>query len=485
MPNTSAKRRGAEPGDHPGQQAAPIPEDLTGLFGGRGSQASRIDTGKAARQRAPRAGLAKCKLAERDPIALLEASNIGRLPELIPIRYGRMLANPFAFYRGAAPLMAFDLAKLPHTDVIVQLGGDAHLANFGLFASPERRILFGPNDFDETLPGPFDWDVRRLAASFVIAARERGFGLREQRAIVRRLCATFRQCMREFSEMDSLDVWYYQFGADNILAIADTLRERRKEESVITKAREQSSRLVLGHATELVNGKLRIKDEPPLVYHVPLKNRKEATQFEDMIRRFFAEYRLTLNGPRRALFDRFEMVDMAMRVVGVGSVGTRCYEALFMADGESPLFLQVKEARASVLEDYLPASKFENHGQRVVNGQLLLQSASDIFLGWSRMRSTGNDFYVRQLRDMKGAFDFSNFDTKDLSEYAVSCGHAMAHAMAKAGDPAVMTGYLGKSDAFDEAILQFSLAYAERNEADWSALKTAVKSGRVQAMKER
>jgi uncharacterized protein (DUF2252 family) len=461
-----------------------VTENLAGLFGGRGSRASRIDAGKAERQRVPRGQFATCTLPERDPVALIEASNKGRLPNLIPIRYGRMVANPFAFYRGAAPLMAYDLASLPRTDIIVQLGGDAHLANFGLFASPERRILFGPNDFDETLPGPFDWDVRRLAASFAIAARERGLGTREQRAIVRRLCATFRQCMVEFSMMDTLDVWYYQFGAENILAIADTVIERKKEAAVIDKARQQSSRMVLSHGTEVVNGRLRIKELPPLVYHFPIENRKESAQFNDMVRRFFAEYRSTLLGSQRALFDRYEMVDMAVRVVGVGSVGTRCYEALFMADGECPLFLPVKEARASVLEDYLPASKFSNHGERVVNGQRLLQSSSDIFLGWSRVRGTTNDFYVRQLRDMKGAFDFSTFDGKDFSEYAVSCGHALAHSMAKAGDPALICGYLGKSDAFDEAIQQFALAYADRNEADWSALKAAVKSGRVQAQSE-
>jgi len=484
MPKIAETKRGAAPAEHAEPQPAPLPENLAGLFAGRGSRASRIDAGKAARQRVPRAELATCTPVDRDPITLLEASNAGRLPNLIPIRFGRMLANPFAFYRGAAPLMAFDLARLPRTDVIVQLGGDAHLANFGLFASPERRILFGPNDFDETLPGPFDWDVRRLAVSFVIAARERGLGTREQRAIVRRLCATFRQCMAEFSTMDTLDVWYYQFGASDMLAIADSVRERAKEEAIISKARQQSSRFVLSHGTEIVNGKLRIKDVPPLVYHFPLGNRKEAQQLDNTVRRFFAEYRLTLPVERRALFDRYELVDMAVRVVGVGSVGTRCFEALFMADGESPLFLQVKEARASVLEDYLPASKFANHGQRVATGQRLLQSATDIFLGWAKMRSTGDDFYVRQLRDMKGAFDVNTFDAKDLSEYAVSCGHALAHSMAKAGDPALILGYLGKSDAFNEAIQQFALAYAERNEADWAALKAAVKSGRLQAMKE-
>ncbi|QBR02381.1 DUF2252 domain-containing protein [Paraburkholderia pallida] len=451
------------------------------LFAGRGASAARAQRGKAARAKVPRARLADCKIEKRDPLALLEASNVGRVPELIPIRYGRMVANPFAFYRGAAPLMAHDLSKLPHSDVNVQLGGDAHLANFGLFASPERRVLFGPNDFDETLPGPFDWDVRRLAASFVIAARERGFATRDQRALVRRLCETFRERIADFSRMDTLDIWYYQFKAAGMLAIADSPEERRKELAVIEKARQQSSRSLMSHKTELVNGKLRIKDMPPLVYHVPLASPHDRKQYEGLVRRFFADYRLTLPDDRRALFDRYELVDVAIRVVGVGSVGTRCYEALFMADGECPLFLQLKEARASVLEGYLPPSRFSNHGQRVVTGQRLLQSASDIFLGWSRMHHTENDFYVRQLRDMKGAFDFASFDVEDLGEYAVSCAYALAHSMAKAGDPALINGYVGKSSAFDEAIERFALAYAEQNEADWTVLKAAVKAGRIQA----
>jgi uncharacterized protein (DUF2252 family) len=284
--------------------------------------------------------------------------------------------------------------------------------------------------------------------------------------------------------MDTLDVWYYQFDAASMLAIADSMEERRKEQAVIDKARQQSSRSVTSHATELVNGKLRIRDVPPLVYHVPLSSPHDQKQYDAQVRRFFADYRLTLSDDRRALFDRYELVDVAIRVVGIGSVGTRCYEALFMADGECPLFLQLKEARASVLEGYLTPSRFANHGQRVVNGQRLLQSASDIFLGWSKMRHTGNDFYVRQLRDMKGAFDFTTFDAEDLGEYAVSCAHALAHAMAKAGDPALLCGYAGKSSAFDEAIERFALAYAEQNEADWTVLKAAVKAGRIQAIRE-
>jgi uncharacterized protein (DUF2252 family) len=484
VPDPADAKRAAPATDHADPGTAAAQEDPSTLFKGRGPLAERVGLGKAARKKMPREKLAECKIAERDPMALLDASNVGRVAELIPIRYGRMVANPFAFYRGAAPLMAHDLSKLPHSDMIVQLGGDAHLANFGLFASPERRILFGPNDFDETLPGPFDWDMRRLATSFVIAARERGFALRDQRAIVRRLCETFRRRLIDFSRMDTLDIWYYQFKAASMLAIADSTAERSKELAVIEKARQQSSRSVLNHATELVNGKLRIKDAPPLVYHVPLESPHDSKQYDAMVRRFFADYRLTLPDDRRALFDRYELVDVAIRVVGVGSVGTRCYEALFMADGECPLFLQLKEARASVLEDYLTPSRYPNHGQRVVNGQRLLQSASDIFLGWSKMRHTGNDFYVRQLRDMKGAFDFSTFDVEDLGEYAVSCAHALAHAMAKAGDPALLSGYVGKSDVFDEAMVRFALAYAEQNEADWSVLKAAVKAGRVQVIRQ-
>ncbi|MCP3723175.1 DUF2252 domain-containing protein [Paraburkholderia sp. CNPSo 3272] len=484
MPDPANTKRAAPGAVLADPGTAAVQEDPSTLFAGRGSLADRVRRGKTARKEVPREKLAECRIADRDPIALLDASNVGRVTELIPIRYGRMVASPFAFYRGAAPLMAHDLSKLPHSNVIVQLGGDAHLANFGLFASPERRVLFGPNDFDETLPGPFDWDVRRLATSFVIATRERGFTLRDQQRIVRRLCATFRQRLADFSRMDTLDVWYCQFKAASMLAIADSVEERNKELAVIEKARQQSSRSVLSHATEVVNGKLRIKDVPPLVYHVPLESASDSKQYNAMVRRFFADYRLTLPDDRRALFDRYELVDVAIRVVGIGSVGTRCYEALFMADGDCPLFLQLKEARASVLEGYLPPSRYPNHGQRVVNGQRLLQSASDIFLGWSKMRHTGNDFYVRQLRDMKGAFDFTTFDVEDLGEYAVSCAHALAHSMAKAADPALLSGYAGKSAVFDEAIVRFSLAYAEQNEQDWAVLKAAVKSGRIQVIRQ-
>jgi uncharacterized protein (DUF2252 family) len=454
------------------------------LFHGRGPRAARIHAGKAARGRFPRSSLAHCEIPERDVVALLEASDEGRLAELIPIRYGRMVASPFGFYRGAAAPMAFDLARLPRSDIFVQLTGDAHLANFGLFASPERRVLFGPNDFDETLPGPFEWDVRRLATSFVVAARERGFSTAVQREVVRRCASTFRQHVNMFSEMDVLDVWYHQLTADSMLATADTSKERRMERAVVTRARNRTSHTEMVHATTMIAGHLRIRDEAPLVYHYPISNPREAELFETTVRHFIADFRDTLPDERRALFDRFELVDVAIRVVGVGSVGTRCWLALFMADEKYPLFLQIKEARASVLERYLPPSRYANHGQRVATGQRLLQSASDIFLGWATSQVNGIDFYVRQLRDMKGAFDVSVFDERDLSEYAALCGQALAHAMAKAGDPAVIAGYVGSSEAFDESITRFAMAYADRNERDWQVLKSAIKNGRIHAMRE-
>lgn len=426
--------------------------------------------------------MAGFKRLKRDPLVLLEASNLGRVEELIPVRWGRMVASPFAFYRGAAPLMAHDLAKLPRSGVKVQLCGDAHLANFGLSASPERRVLFGISDFDETLPGPFEWDLKRLAASFVIAARERGFSATKQRVAVQTLCTSWRKQITLFSRMDTLDVWYHQYTADKLVRMTDSRSERNLAQSEIRKAKSRTSRDMALEATERVGGKLRIKDEAPLTYHFRAANPREANRFDAMIRKVFADYRQTLPEDRRVLFDRYELVDTAIRLAGVGSVGTRCYVSLFMANGENPLFLQVKEARASALQDYLPRSKFANHGQRVVTGQRLLQSSSDIFLGWTESAEPESGFYVRQLRDMKGSFDFESFKPGDLNQYAESCGYALARSMSKAGDPALILGYIGKSKEFDRAIEKFALAYAEQNEADWSALKAAVKSGRLKAV---
>jgi uncharacterized protein (DUF2252 family) len=395
-----------------------------------------------------------------------------------------MSKSPFAFYRGAASLMAHDLARLPNSGVFVQLCGDAHLANFGLFGSPERHVLFGINDFDETLPGPFDWDLRRLAASFAIAARERGYGERHQRNVVATLCAAFREKVRSAMEMDTLGAWYQQVTASEVVGLAGSRGERAKDRETIDKARRATSREWLQQGTEVLNGRLRIRESPPLTYHYPAKSARDAARFDATVRRFFADYRVTLADERRALFDRFRLIDTVVRVVGVGSVGTRCLVALFVADGESPLFLQVKEARASVLEAHLPASDYANHGQRVVCGQRLLQSASDIFIGWSRSIASGFDFYVRQLRDMKASFEVDGFSIEDLDTYARACGMALAVSMSKAGDPAMLAGYIGKSGALDEAMQRFALAYADRNEADYNAFKAAINAGRIQAADE-
>jgi uncharacterized protein (DUF2252 family) len=284
--------------------------------------------------------------------------------------------------------------------------------------------------------------------------------------------------------MDTLDVWYHQFTSEDMLAMADSASERKMEQATISKALRRTSREMAAQSTDLVDGKLRIRDLPPLTYHFKAANQRCAKELDKTVRQVFAAYRETLMEDRRVLFDRYELVDTAVRVVGVGSVGTRCYIALFMADGESPLFLQLKEARASVLENYLGRSELTNHGQRVVTGQRLLQSSSDIFLGWTESKTSGFDFYVRQLRDMKGSFDFETFEPEDLNEYAESCGYAIARAMSKAGDPALIHGYVGKSKDFDRAMVSFALGYAEQNEADWLALKTAVKAGRVKAVLE-
>jgi uncharacterized protein (DUF2252 family) len=315
----------------------------------------------------------------------------------------------------------------------------------------------------------------------VIAARDRGFGTREQRRAVRAACSAFRTGIAECAGMDTLALWYRQLEAEEVLALAHSAVERERDAAVIAKARAQDSRGRLAHDTEVVDGRLRIRDAPPHVWHYPAKSDRDAARFNATVRQFFADYRLTLPDDRRTLFDRFSLIDVAVRVVGVGSVGTRCLEALFVADGATPLFLQVKEARASVLEAHLPASPYDNHGRRVVAGQRLLQSATDIFLGWSTSTASGFDFYVRQLRDMKGSFDIATFDAPQLDTYARACGIALATAMSKAGDPAQIAGYVGRSQTFDRAIERFAFAYADQNEQDYATFAAAVKAGRLVA----
>jgi hypothetical protein len=452
---------------------------------GRGCLAQRFEQGRLARQDCPRSVLGLHDSGGRDGLALLAASNAGRIAELLPTRFGRMLASPFAFYRGAAMLMAHDLAKTPRCAVSVQLCGDAHLSNFGLFASPERRLLFGLNDFDESVPGPFDWDVRRLAASFVIASRELGFKKSVIEGIVQTLLDTYHRRMLGFAEMDTLDVWYYQMTSETLLKLGGA---SKVEKAAIEKARAKGSRELAGNAVDWVDGpagkEMRIKDAPPWVYHEAGATAREIGKFELDIQTFFEQYRSSLNADRQVLFDRYELMDVAVKVPGIGSVGTRCFVALFAADGHHPLFLQFKQARDSVLMAPLGLKPHAHNGQRIVDGQRLSQATSDIFLGWASSKSLGAEFYVRQLRDMKGSLDVSLFSATDMADYAQACGYALARSQAKAGDPALIAGYIGKSHAFDVAIARHAFAYADQNEADYAALKKAVASGAVQASQE-
>ena len=449
---------------------------------GRGSLEQRFELGRLSRQNCPRSVLSVHKTDARDPLKLLAESNKGRVAELLPTRFGRMLASPFAFYRGAAMLMAHDLALTPRCGVQVQLCGDAHLSNFGLFASPERRMLFGLNDFDETLPGPFDWDVRRLAASFVIASREQGFKRSAIEKILHTLLDTFHQKMLEFAQMDTLDVWYHQLTSETLLTLGGA---SKVEKAAIEKARAKGSKELVKDAVELVDGpagkEMRIKDAPPWVYHEAGATAREIGKFERGIEDFFIQYRSSLSADRQVLFDRYELMDVAVKVPGIGSVGTRCFVALFAADGHHPLFLQFKQARDSVLMKPLGRKAHPHNGQRIVDGQRLSQATSDVFLGWASNKALGAEFYVRQLRDMKGALDVTLFSQSDMADYAQACGYALARSQAKAGDPALIAGYIGKSDAFDEAITKHAFLYADQNEADYAALEKAVKSGAVQA----
>ena len=434
---------------------------------------------KAARASTPRSALGRAPKAKRDAVALLEASHRGRVPELKATRYGRMLADPFAFYRGGAGLMAYDLARLPHSGVHTQLCGDAHLNNFGLFASPERTLLFDINDFDESLPGPFDWDLRRLAASFAIAADVHGHDEARQRAVVDTLVRAYADRLARFARMDVLDVWYYRLTSETLLELSG---DDEHELEVIRKARRKTSALFAAEATErLPDGRWNIKDAPPFVYHDSAATNRELGRFRAQLPRFLEDYRASLAFDRRTLLDRYVLQDVAVKVPGVGSVGRRCFIALFVASGQHPLFLQFKEAADSVLEVPLGRSREAHDGERIVNGQRLMQAASDIFLGWAGSDALGAEFYVRQLRDMKASFDVAGFKGRDFHEYAEACGYALARAHAKAGCPDELLGYVGKGGALSSAMQAFALAYRRRNEADFEALKKAASTGQVPA----
>jgi uncharacterized protein (DUF2252 family) len=386
-----------------------------------------------------------------------------------------MLHSPFAFYRGAAILMAADLAATPATGLRVQACGDCHLLNFGEFATPERHLSFDLNDFDETLPAPWEWDVKRFAVSVAIAGREIGLADRKCRSVARRAVRAYREAMAEFAQMGALDVWYARLDANTLVRMARKHSAQRLFRKTAEQARAHTVAHVFPRQTEVSDGRRRIVDESPWVFH---PSRTKA--FEREVRSFLAAYRKTLPDERRVLLDRYQFVDAAMKVVGVGSVGTRCAVALLLAADNDPLLLQIKEARPSVLEPYAGKSAYADPGRRIVCGQRLMQSASDIFLGWAHGED-GRSYYLRQLRDMKGAAHIDLMSRADLAEYAGFCAWALARAHARSGDTARISGYLGKGNRFDQALADFALAYADQNEADYTAFKKAVRAGRLHA----
>jgi uncharacterized protein (DUF2252 family) len=445
----------------------------------------RHERGRAARRLVPRGSHAQwAPMSDRpDPVDLLEAQAKDRIQELLPIRYGRMMASPFAFLRGSTIVMANDLAGTPKSGIQAQLCGDAHLLNFGAYASPERSLLFDLNDFDETLPGPWEWDVKRLAVSFVLAGRDNGFDASDCRNAARAVTASYRQRMTRFSEMGELEVWYSRVGEEEVRGLLTEAgagkRTTKKLSKNVRKTRGRDSLQALAKLTTVVDGRRIINDDPPLLVRIP-----EGDELRSQVYAILESYKRTLQEDRRHLLDRFRFVDAARKVVGVGSVGTRAYVVLLEGrDQEDPLFLQVKEAGASVLERYVessPDEHHEHHGHRVVAGQRLMQAASDIFLGWFR-GTEGRDFYWRQLKDMKGSAKVESMSADELVLYAGICGWALARAHARSGDRVQIAGYLGKSERFDRAIADFAKGYADQTERDHAALCAAVKSGRVEA----
>jgi uncharacterized protein (DUF2252 family) len=451
----------------------------------------RTAIGKIARAKTPRESHAAWTApADRpNPIALLEEQARTRVPDLVPIRYGRMLASPFAFYRGAAVIMASDLSMTPQSGIQAQLCGDAHLANFGGFASPERDLIFDINDFDETLPGPWEWDVKRLAASFEIAARARAFTAKERRLCVLAAVEEYRRAMREFAAMTNLAIWYARLDVAGVLQRwgGETRRqELARVDLRVAAAHSKDNVRALERLTRRVDGQLQIVSSPPLIVRLEeLMPADEHRRLEDLVRDFIRRYRATLLIDRRHLVEEYRYVDVARKVVGVGSVGTRTWIILLVGRDETdPLFLQVKEAQASVLEPYVGRSKYAKHGERVVNGQRLIQASPDILLGWDHIQlreDLPQDYYVRQLWDWKVSAVIETMAPRMLAFYAKACAWALARAHARSGDPIAITAYLGKNDVFAQAIAEFSVAYANQNERDYAALVAAVKSGRIKA----
>ncbi|MBW4625800.1 MAG: DUF2252 domain-containing protein [Brasilonema octagenarum HA4186-MV1] len=438
--------------------------------------AQRVEAGKALRQVVCRTAHREWHPTDRpDPIDLLEVSNQGRIPELIPIRYDRMLQSTFAFLRGSAIITAADLATTPTTGIHVQACGDCHLLNFGGFATPERNLIFDLNDFDETLSAPWEWDVKRLVTSIIVAGKD--IRLTDKDCYDAALAAVraYRLFIEEYGQMGTLAVWYARLDANVLVEHAPDEETRKYWEQMANKAFTRTMQQTFVQLTEEVNGQRRFIDQPPLLYHLPLQE-----QYLEEVGVLFEQYRDTLQSDRQFLLDRYRLVDVAMKVVGVGSVGTHCSVALLLSNDNDPLLLQFKEARPSVLEPYAGKSSYSHNGQRIVNGQRLMQAASDIFLGWTS-NSRGQDFYFRQLKDMKTSMKLKGMSARGLEDYAEICGCALARAHARSGDSVIISSYLGKSDTFDSAVADFAVTYAHQVEQDHQALVAAVKSGRVVA----
>lgn len=455
------------------------------------SPEKRAQRGKAARRIAPRSGMGAWEPPpdRDDPVDVLEAQATSRVPELVPIRYGRMLASPFTFFRGAAAIMAADLAATPTSGLRVQACGDAHLSNFGLFGSPERSLTFDINDFDETLPAPWEWDVQRLSASLAIAGRHNGFTRAERRTVLRAAAAGYREAMTEFAGMGNLEIWYSRATLEaGLPRMRAALSERgyRRSLKVVSKAMSRDSTQALARLSHVVDGQRRLVSAPPLVVPVEeLLDAEHAADFSEWMHATLSDYRGTLPADRRHLLDQFRYVHLARKVVGVGSVGTRAWIILLTGrDDGDPLLLQAKEAQPSVLEPFAGQSVHDQHGQRVVEGQRLMQASSDIFLGWTRVTGLDGrprDFYFRQLRDWKGSWDPEAMDATTMSYYGSRCAWTLARAHARSGDRIAIASYLGTSDTFDRAVDMFAEAYADQNERDYAALAEAVRSGRVTA----
>ena len=461
-----------------------VPEDPWPLHGVSvahfASTAERKESGKALRGSVPRDAHAHWKrTAGVDPLAILRASDAGRERRLVPIRYGRMLASPFAFFRGSAAVMAADLAKTPATGQYVQACGDCHLMNFGGFATPERNIIFDMNDFDETLPAPWEWDIKRLATSFVLAARSNGLSEATARDLAVTCGRSYREHLALFSEMDPLSVWYARLAMEDF--VAGLPKAVRKDvRNSVERAMKHTPDIDFPKITGMISGRLGIRDTPPLIFHHP---ETRVPEFQKFLEKFFATYRKSLADDRRRLLDQYKAVDAAIKVVGIGSVGRRCWVVLMMSASNDPLFLQIKEAVPSVMEPFAGKSKFPHHGQRVVVGQKLMQPASDLFLGWVT-GTKGRQYYVRQLRDAKIKPLVETMDGERLRLYAERCGWSLARAHSKAAETSGISGYLGRSDRFDEAVGRFARSYADQTERDHAALKTAARKGKIEVYRE-